>query len=442
MTNTLPGMLLRTMSRNERQPSAGAIVAMSVGLAVATYAFKGAKFRRAAGKTLGFSSTPKPGTAPFTRLVEGLTQAAHRPGNKVEILRNGFEIFPALLDTIKSATDTINLSAYIWWAGEAASDIAGALADRAREGVGVRVLLDAWGSAKIDRRVIGSLEEAGVEVVWFRPLRWYSLGKANNRMHRRILVIDGRVGFAGGVGIAEQWEGNCEQPDRWRETHLRIEGPAVRDLLGGFLENWAEATGIVLSGEHLPVLKPVKGGVPVLVTRSSPSAGSSATETLFLAAIAGARTRLWITTAYFAPRAGFVEALCAASQRGVDVRILVNGQPIDKEVVRKAGQRSYGRLLEAGVRIFEYQKARLHAKVILVDDRWANVGSANFDNRSFALEEEISVSIDDVAVVDTLAEHFLDDLHSAQGMDIETWRNRPLRDRLGELASEIVRQSL
>lgn len=408
----------------------------------ALYLFKAAKFRREAAKTIDILAPPRPGSRGFVRLIEGLTQAPQRGGNRVTILRNGHEIFPAMLDAIRSATESISLSAYIWWAGKAASDIADSLAERARSGVQVRVLLDAWGSAKLDPEVVAMLERSGVIVGWFRPIRWYQLGKANNRMHRRVLVVDGRLAFAGGVGIAEQWEGNLEQADRWRETHVEIEGPVVRDVMGAFLENWVETMGQIPGPEHLPELEPFDDGVPVLVLRSSQAGGSSATETLFLAAIEGAQERLWITTAYFAPRSGFVDLLCEASRRGVDVRILVNGQPIDKEVVRKAGQRSYGRLLESGVRMFEYEKARLHAKVILVDDGWANIGSANFDNRSFALEEELNIGIDDTQVVNELATHFLDDLASANEIDLESWQNRPLLDRARELASELVRQSL
>jgi cardiolipin synthase len=410
--------------------------------AAAAYVYKGAQFRRAAAQVLTFADPPAPGTPAFACLLEALTKAPVRQGNAVTILRNGCEIFPALIDSVGSAKETINFSTYIWWSGDAAQEMAEAFARRAREGLEVRVLLDAWGSAKLDRAVVQTLRHAGVEVVWFRPPRWYELGKANKRMHRRILVIDGRVGFTGGVGVAADWEGNCERPELWRETHLRIEGPAVRDILGGFLENWAEATHRVLAVHHLPDLEPVVGGVPVLVTRSSASSGSTTVEQLYLAGIAGARQRLWITTAYFAPGAGFVDALCSAAGRGVDVRVLVNGRPIDKEVVRKAGRHSYGALLQAGVRIFEYEKARLHAKVIVVDDTWANVGSANFDNRSISLEDEINVSIDDAEVVSTLAAHFLDDMDSAREVTFEQWRRRPLWERWGEAASEVVRHSL
>lgn len=202
-------------------PLAGVLIA---------YLLKGAHFRRASGETIEISGRPVPGEPEFVRLIEALTQAPRRPGNKVTVLRNGSEIFPAMIEGIESAAETISFSSYIWWAGRAASDIARALAAKAREGVRVRVLLDAWGSQKLDRGVIDMLQESGAEVVWVRPLRWHQLGKANNRMHRRVLVIDGKLAYAGGVGIAEQWEGDCEKPDHWRVTHVCIEGPAVRDL--------------------------------------------------------------------------------------------------------------------------------------------------------------------------------------------------------------------
>ena len=414
---------------------------VSAGLA-AIWAFKIVQFRRTAGATLDIPNPPAAGTPHFARLLETLTQAPLREGNRIEILRNGCQIFPSLLEEINAAQETICLSTYIFWAGGAAEDIAKALATRAMEGLEVKILLDAWGSAKLDNLVVEMWKQAGAEVVWFRPVRGYQFHKMNHRMHRRIVVMDGKIAFVGGVGIAEQWEGDADDPDHWRETHVRIEGPAVRDALGGFIENWAEATGALLTGRHLPDLQPFDNGVPVLITRSSPHGGSEATEELFFAAILGARRRLWITTCYFAPRAGFIHALCDAARRGVDVRILVNGREIDKEVVRKAGQRSYGKLLEAGVRIYEYQKARLHAKVILVDDDWANVGSANFDNRSFALEEEINVSIYDGSLVSQLAEHFREDVAVSDEMSLQVWQARPVSVRLAELAAEVVRQSL
>lgn len=404
--------------------------------------FKIAEFRRTAASTLEIADPPVPGSPEFARVLEALTQAPLREGNRVKVLRNGCQIFPSMLEEIDRAEETICVSTYIYWAGGAADDIASALARRAREGVDVKMLIDAWGSAKLEKSVINMWQDAGVQVAWFRPPKWYQPNKSNNRMHRRVVVIDGLLAFVGGVGIAEEWEGDADDADHWRETHLLIEGPSVRDALGGFMENWAEGAGAILTNRHLKDLTPFADGVPVLTTRSSPKGGSTATEELFLTAIAGARRKLWITTCYFAPRSGFIQALTDAANRGVEVRIMVNGGKIDKEVVRKAGQHSYERLLEAGVRIFEYNKARLHAKVMLVDDLWANVGSANFDNRSFTLEEEINVSLHAPDIAAELAGHFLDDLTGAQEVTLEDWRGRPKLGRLAELASELVRQSL
>jgi len=266
--------------------------------------------------------------------------------------------------------------------------------------------------------------------------------KLNNRMHRRLLITDGTVAFAGGVGIADVWDGDAEDPDHWRETHVRLEGPAVRDVLGGFLENWTTATQRILGRAHLPELAELDGGVDVHVTRSSSTSGATAASQLFWSVIAGARDRLWVTTAYFTPGEAFVEVLRAAAERGVDVRILMNGRRVDKEVVRRTGQLRYDTLMESGVRLFEYHHTMLHAKVLIVDDGWANVGSSNFDHRSFGLDDELNVSFSDPGVVAELQKHFLDDLDGAEEIDLQRWRSRPLRRRVVERASDLARQSL
>jgi cardiolipin synthase len=310
-------------------------------------------------------------------------------------------------------------------------------------GVRVNVLLDAVGAARMDHELVTRMERAGVVVAWFRPPRWYTLHKLNNRSHRKILVVDGRVGFTGGVGIAEEWTGDCQDPGHWRDTHVRVEGPAVRDLLGGFLDNWAEATGTILSGaDHLPVLEPFDDGVPAQVTRSSAEKGSTDAEHLFYTAIACARRRLWVTSAYFAPRSAFVRALCAAVERGVDVRVLVNGPHTDKELVRRAGHRAYEELLACGGRIYEYRRTLLHAKVMTVDGVWATVGSINFDNRSFALNDELNLSTTDPATVALLEDHFRDDLESAEQLRHDTWKARPVAARAVEYASAALRREL
>ena len=304
----------------------------------------------------------------------------------------------------------------------------------------VNVVLDAYGSAKLDRDPVRRLEQAGATIAFFRPPAWYTLDKLNNRMHRRLLIVDGRIGFAGGVGIADVWTGDAQDSEHWRETHAVVEGPAVRDILGGFTENWAEATAVVLSGSHFPELAPFDDGVDVQVVLSSPGSGGTATSRLFLAAVAGARERLWITTAYFAPDDAFVDLLCDAPSRGVDVRILVNGPNVDKEIVRETGQRQYGRLLEAGVRIFEYQPTMLHTKVMIADG-WANIGSSNLEHRSLGLDEELVIAVSDPALVDELAGHFGEDLDVSEEFDLERWNRRSLAKRSRERAGDLLRQS-
>ena len=237
-------------------------------------------------------------------------------------------------------------------------------------------------------------------------------------------------------------DGDAQDPEHWRETHLRIEGPAVVDLFGAFLENWIEATGELLAGRHIADIDGFDDGVVLQVTRSTPTGGATAATELFYAAIAGARKRLWLTTAYFAPDRTFEDVLCEASRRGVDVRIMVNGQEVDKEVARQAGRRSYTKLLEAGVRVFEYDKTMLHAKVLIVDECWANVGSGNFDSRSFDLDLEVNVAAVNADLVDELSGHFLEDLAVSSEVDLETWRKRPAYKRIAEYATEVIRQSL
>lgn len=414
------------------------------GLGIAAvYAVEAAQYRRTAAKGYGLQDPPTPGTADFARLVEVLTTAPLRQGNRVTVLRNGREIFPAMLEAIQHATETVNFATYVYWTGSIAPQFAEALGERAAAGVEVNVLLDAVGAAKMERGLVDQLERAGATVAWFRPPKWHTLHKLNNRTHRKILVLDGKVGFTGGVGIAEEWTGNCEDPDHWRDTHVRVEGPVVRDLLSGFVDNWAEATGCILSGrQHLPDVDGFDDGIQAQVTRSTAQKGSTDAEQLFYAAIACARERIWLTTAYFAPRQAFVDALCEAEGRGVDVRVLSNGPHTDREVVRQAGRRCYQQLLACGGRIFEYQRTMLHAKVLLVDSHWVTVGSVNFDNRSFALNDELNISFRDPGVVAELEKHFLADLEDARELHLAAWRARSLAMRARELASALMRREL
>lgn len=416
-----------------------ATAATAAGLGAA-YAYAVLRFRARASRAFRLADPPQPGTPEFDRFVEVITGAPVRPGNRIEVLHNGCRTFPTMLEAIAAARRTIDFSSYIYWPDPITQRFTEAFIERARAGVRVRMVLDGWGSAKLDRATVDRLEEAGVRVAFYRTPRWYTVSKLNKRMHRRLLVIDGRVGFAGGVGIAEVWTGDATDPDHWRETHARIEGPAVRDILGALAENWTQATDELLAGDRLAELDELPDGIRVQVIRSSPDAGGTAAAEAFYAALAGARWRLWLTTAYFTAGQAYIDALADAARRGVDVRLLLNGPHVDKDVVRKTGQHSYGRLLEAGVRIFEYQTTMLHAKVLLADD-WANIGSANFDHRSFALDSEVVVAFTDRRVLAELEKQFLDDLDAAREIHLADWQRRPWRQRLIEGAGELARQS-
>ena len=416
--------------------------ALPAGIGLAgVYAYGTAKYRRNARTTYTFEDAPAPGTPEFARLLGSISGSWVTEGNRVRVLHNGGRTFPAMLEAIRSATTTIDLSSYIYWPGEVESQFTEALSERAQAGVDVNVVLDGWGSAKAGPTLVGQLRDAGVHVAIFRSPHWYSLHKLNNRMHRRLMVVDGRIAFAGGVGIADVWSGDAEDPEHWRETHLEIEGPAVQYVLGGFLENWTEATKEVLGPAHYPKPASFDDGIGLQVMRSSPKAGGTVVLHLFNAMIAGAGERLWITTAFLAPGKAFVDLLIAAAQRGVDVRLLTNGPNIDKEVVRQVGQRCYGPLLAGGVRIFEYQRTMLHSKVVIADG-WANVGSSNLDHRSMGLDDEVNVAVDDPRVVGELARDFLDDLDASKEFDLDRWRQRSLAKRATESALDLLRQSL
>ena len=429
-------------STNSKPVTWASRAAIGAGLGVAgVYAYGAVKFRRTAAVGFDLSDPPPPGSIEFARVIEGLTGATMRHANRVKVLRNGAQTFPAMLEAIDSAQATIDLSSYIYWPGGITDQFTKALCEKARAGVEVNLVFDGYGSAKLDRETVHALQHAGATVSFFRPPAWYTLDKLNNRMHRRLLIVDGRIGFAGGVGIADVWTGDAEDPEHWRETHAAIEGPAVRDIVGGFMENWAEAANVLLDASHFPKVGGFDDGVEVHVIRSSPRSGGTASAQLFYAAISGARERLWITTAYFGPDEALLDVVCAAAARGVDVRILTNGPNVDKEPARETGQRHYGRLLEAGVRIFEYQPTMLHAKVMIADD-WANIGSSNLEHRSLGLDDELIIAFDDARLVGELAQHFGDDLEVSVEFDLDRWKRRSLAKKAREKVGDLFRQSL
>ncbi|MDB5080130.1 MAG: phospholipase D/Transphosphatidylase [Chloroflexi bacterium] len=379
----------------------------------------------------------------FLRAVEAITGAPISYGNQVKVLTNGDQIFPAMLDAICSAEKTLNLVTFVYWKGPIAPQIAEAICEKAQEGVKCNVLLDAIGAAPIDLRLIEKMENAGVKVAWFRPPRWHNIKKLNNRTHRKILVVDGKIGFTGGVGIAEEWMGDAQDPLHWRDTHVRVEGPAVRGLQGAFCENWLEATGEVLAGEdYLPSLPTLPGDICAQVTRSSAGKGDTNIETLFFLAIASAQERLWLTTAYFVPRPALVDVLTRAAKRGVDVRVLVPGPHMNHKIARIAGRVNYSKLMKKGVRIYEYQPTMLHAKTLVVDSAWSTIGSTNFDNRSFALNDEVNISFHNRTLARALEKQFLLDLERSREFQERKWSRRALWKKILEKLSSIFSPQL
>jgi cardiolipin synthase len=411
---------------------------------LAWYASESLRHRREQGDGYDLRGGPlRVGSDEFLRAAEAITSTPIAPGNRAEILINGDEIFPAFVETIASAKQSVNLLSYVYWHGEIARAIADAVCERAQAGIEVNILFDAVGSAKMGRELTAQMRDAGANLAIFRPPKPYAIRRLNNRTHRKLCIVDGRVGLIGGVGIADEWTGNAEDPDHWRDTHVRVRGPVVRGLQGAFAENWLEATGDVLVGPHyLPDLEPIEGGCKMQLVRSSAGVGDTNMEALYFLAIACAREHLHLTAAYFAPRPAFIEALCDAAERGVDVRVLVPGEHIDKGFVRKAGRGSYEQLLACGVRIWEFCPTMLHAKTLTIDGRWTSIGSVNFDNRSFQLQDEATLCVSSESFTGTLDDQFQRDLARSQEIELERWRDRSLRAKANERVLKIARREI
>lgn len=378
----------------------------------------------------------------FLRSMGSLLQPNLEGGNTITIYNNGDQIFPPMLAAIASAQRTITFETFIYWSGAIGRRFADALAERARAGVRVHVILDWFGSTRMDPEVITLLEDAGVQVERYHPIRWYSMRRLNNRTHRKILVIDGHLGFTGGVGIADQWLGDARNKEEWRDVHFRIEGPAVSQLQRAFMDNWLKGHSRVLHGDgYFPHLSE-RGDTAAQIFMSSPSEGSESARLMFLLSIASAAHSLRIATAYFVPDTLTVEILAGAAKRGVKVRVIVPGEHIDKSIVRRASRARWGELLEAGVEIHEYQPTMYHCKMMIADDLWLSVGSANFDNRSFRLNDEANLNVYDARAAGRLAEDFDQDLTRARRITYEEWKNRPLHERAYEHALALLRPVL
>ena len=371
----------------------------------------------------------------FLPSAHALADPSILSGNRVQVLVNGQEIFPAMLAAISRAERSVNLESYIFWSGAVANKFRDALIDRARHGVQVRLILDSVGSkSKLKNPDIAALRQAGCFLEIYHPLRPWNLNSFDNRTHRRILVIDGKIGFTGGAGIADEWLGNADAKDHWRDTQVQVEGPVVAQLQATFLENWSEVRGEALLGEDFyPRLEPV-GKSRSQVIHSTSRAPSSATKLLYAVSIASATKRLYLSNSYFLPDQETSAALVNAAHRGVDVEVIVPGEVNDVPATKAGGRSSFGDLLRGGVKIFEYQPTMFHPKTMVVDGVFSTIGSTNFDNRSFRKNDEINLTISDPVVGRRMEELFRSDLTHSRQYTYKDYEGRSVKDRIFEWA--------
>ncbi|MEU9141787.1 phospholipase D-like domain-containing protein [Streptomyces sp. NPDC048404] len=378
----------------------------------------------------------------FRRRLERLIGIAATEGNELVPLRNGDRIFAAMLDAVRSAEHTIDMMTFVYWRGQIARDFAVALADRARAGVRVRLLLDGFGAQRIEDDLLRSMTAAGVQVAWFRKPLWLSPLKQNHRCHRKALVVDEHTAFTGGVGIAEEWCGDARGPSEWRDTHVKVRGPAVDGIAAAFAQNWAECHAELFDDRDRFTGHGQPGTATVQVVRGSASFGWQDMQTLIRVMLGSAEERFRLATAYFAPDTYFVDLLCATARRGVRVEILLPGPYTDQRVCQLAGQNHYDTLLAAGVEIRQYQPTMLHTKIMTVDGVASLIGSSNFNRRSMEHDEEVMLAVLDEAFTAALDRDFDEDRENAVGIDPTRWRRRSPVQRAKELAVVPLRRFL
>jgi cardiolipin synthase len=382
------------------------------------------------------------GEPQFARSMGALFGPPLVAGNHVTPLYNGARIFAAMLDDIHRAKRSVTFETYIYWSGSVGQRFTEALVERAHAGVKVHLIIDAVGSGKMDLAQLGAMRSAGAEVEKYQPIHWYSLDRINNRTHRKLLIVDGRVGFTGGVGIADKWDGDAQDADHWRDTHFRVVGPVVAQMQATFVEHWLATKGDLLQGpDYFPPLDP-EGDVLAQMVRSSFDDGTESIRLLYLLSIASARHSVLIENSYFVPDDLSVETLVAARARGVDVELIVPGPDIDSEVTRAASRRRWAPLLQAGVAIYEFQPTMFHCKVIVVDDQWVSVGSTNFDNRSFRLNAEANLNALDHRLAAEESAAFMRDRARSRLITIDEWRHRPRLDRMGDWIAGLIGSQL
>lgn len=377
----------------------------------------------------------------FLRSMGQLLGPGILPGNRVTALQNGDQIFPAMLEAIRGARESITFETYIYWSGEIGRKFSAALSERARVGVKVHVLLD-WAGSKIETKYLEELKTAGVEVELYHPLHWYNLARLNNRTHRKLLVVDGRIGFTGGVGIADQWQGQAESKEHWRDSHYQIEGPAVAQLQAAFIDNWIKTRSAVLLGSnYFPELKPV-GDSLAQGFKSSVGEGSESVRLMYLLSIASATRSIRLQAAYFVPDELAIETFVSARKRGVKIEIIVPGPVMDSKLVQRASRSLWGELLDAGVEIYEYQPTMYHCKVMIVDDVWVSVGSTNFDDRSFRLNDEANLNLYDAVFAGEQVKAFEQDKGKSRLMTRAEFKNRSAVGKMFDGIAGTLRRQL
>ncbi|MES2412857.1 MAG: phospholipase D-like domain-containing protein [Pseudomonadota bacterium] len=378
----------------------------------------------------------------FMRAMGSLLGPGISGGNKVTELLNGDQIFPSMLEAINSARQSITFETYIYWAGEIGQQFADALSGRARAGVKVHVLLDWVGSGKIDQKLLDDMTAAGVQIRKFHKPDWYNLARLNNRTHRKLLVVDGRVGFTGGVGIAPKWTGAGQDAEHWRDSHFRAEGPVVAQMQSTFMDNWLKVTGEVLHGEpYFPALQPA-GNSNAQMFSSSPSGGAESMQLMYHMAITASERSMDLSMAYFVPDELSLSIMRDALKRGVRLRIITAGPITDTETVRAAGRATWGELLRAGAEIHEYQPTMYHCKVLIIDGLVVSVGSTNFDSRSFRLNDEANLNIYDATFAARQTQVFEQDLTRARRITLAEWEARPLTEKLHEKLTAVLHSQL
>ncbi len=370
----------------------------------------------------------------FIHELQAMTGARITHNNSIEPIPNGNNFYEAELDAIQKAQSSVNLEAYIFQRGDMSRRFLAALTERARAGVQVRLVVDAMGSFSTPKRYFKELRNAGGKMEFYHPLRWNTWMRSNNRTHREMLIVDGKLAFVGGAGIADHWY--YDRPPkhpRWRDEMFRVRGEAVRSVQGVFLENWLEASGELIAGEQFFSAQPDAGTTTVLVTPSSPSqGGSTPARVLFQTLLASAHRSIQITTPYFLPDKSMSRQLIEARKRGVTVRILVPGGKSDHLMTRSSSRRTYGPLLLAGVQIYEYQPSMVHAKITVIDGLWSVIGTTNMDNRSFGLNDEVNLAAVDPQLASTLEQQFQQDISKAEPQTYDKWKHRPAWERFVE----------